>query len=287
MNTTSNRTEPYIVQKTDEGYRVCSALNPAQQFVVQDTGDDMTCTCPEFAANSGDPDWCCNHIKAVHQFMDGQNHRRPPDTGAAGEAQPAPTPPTPPPPKPKKPGPKGAASDASMVIKRSLSPDGRIDSLSVEFSVPVNQLTSEEIKQNAERAMKLQAEIMQGFASKPNGNGAAQSNGMPHRNSGNGRHPQTGRHGIGSGVNARLLNIDAMDTRRGRSLFINVFVENQMAKLFGDQSRLGEALAEAGYADRAEDIAEGVELNLPCRAVTKRNGKYLNIERLLPAGNGG
>jgi hypothetical protein len=112
--------------------------------------------------------------------------------------------------------------------------------------------------------MKLQAEIMHGFA-KPNGNGARRNGDDP------------------SAVVAQLLNIAAMDTKKGRSLFINVFVNNQVAKLFGEEAKLREALTAAGYSEQAAKVADGLTLNLPCRAVTKQNGKYLNVERLLPA----
>jgi len=266
-------TETFIVAKTDEGYRIFSPHAPASQYLVCDTGDDMTCTCPEFAANSGDPDWCCKHIKAVHQYLDGQNHRRPPDSGATGAVPANDAPPNDPPPK------KSASRNAesSMLIKRSLSPDGRIDSLSVEFTIPVGKISSDEIKEHAARAMRLQKEIMHGFV-KATGNGPVERNGA-HGGEARGAKP------------AQLLNIDAMETRKGHSLFINVFVEKEMAKLFGDEETLIAALASAGYPNWPEQLAEGTELNLPCRAITKRNGKYLNIERLLPAsariGNGG
>lgn len=270
------QTETLIVAKTDDGYRVCSPLNPATQFLVKDDGEDITCTCAAFQEHQHDPLWQCSHIKAVIGYQNGQNHpgqNHRSEGGPAGEAQ-APITPPPTQPKPKKPASRG--SDAEMRIKRSVSPDGHVDSLSVEFTVPVGQLTTEEIKQNADRALKLQGEITQGFL-KQNGNGAS------HRSNGNGVPPRAGRNGQSSGITARLLNIEAMDTRRGRSLYLNVLVQNQVAKLFGNEERLGEALNDAGYGDRAEEIAEGVELDLPCRAVTKRNGKYLNIERLLPA----
>jgi hypothetical protein len=262
------KTETFVVQQTEEGYRVFSPVTPAKQYTVTDDGEDITCTCPSFTENANIPNWRCNHIVAVIQFLSKQDSQS--DQGEAGAAQPNGTPPPKEPPAPKKPGPKSAGAEASMLIKRSLSPDGRIDSLSVEFSVPVGKATTEEIKQQAERAMKLQAEIMHGFA-KPNGNGARRNGDDP------------------SAVVAQLLNIAAMDTKKGRSLFINVFVNNQVAKLFGEEAKLREALTAAGYSEQAAKVADGLTLNLPCRAVTKQNGKYLNIERLLPApaANGG
>lgn len=248
--------ETFIVAKTEEGYRVYSPLAPANQWLVRDTGDDVACTCPDFQHHAGDPEWRCKHIIAV------QNHCHAQEAARDHAASAVPVPVSPKDPPPKKSGVRGAES--TMLIKRSLSPDGRIDSLSVEFSLPVGKISAEEIKQQAATALKLQSEIMQGFAK--DGNGAG------HRNS-----DSTGA------VSAQLLNVAAMDTRKGRSLFINVFVNNQVAKFFGDEMKLREALTAAGYPEPGASVAEGLSLNLPCRAVTKQNGKYLNIERLLPA----
>jgi hypothetical protein len=76
-----------------------------------------------------------------------------------------------------------------------------------------------------------------------------------------------------------------MDGRWGRRLFINVQVNGHTAKLFGTRKQLGEALTAAGYANLAANVAEGMQLNLPCRAITKptEDGRFLNIEKLFPA----
>jgi len=252
------QTETWIIAKTDDGFRVYSPLAPANQWLVSQSDAGITCTCPDYQHHANDPEWQCKHMIAVQNHLNGTNQ------GSGGDAAPAAEPSSnPAPPKePKKSG--GHSTEATMLIKRSLSPDGRIDSLSVEFSLPVGKITSDEIKQQAERALKLQGEIMQGFVK--NSPVAASRNGS-----------------VPGATAAQLLNIAAMDTRRGRSLFINVLVNNQVAKFFGGHKELAEALIGAGYPDKAAEIGEDVTLNLPCQAVTKRNGKYLNIERLLPA----
>ena len=61
-----------------------------------------------------------------------------------------------------------------MVIKRSVSPDGRIDSLSVEFSCPVGDTSRAEIQRKAEEIIKLQAQIAETFRT-ANGNGTTQT----------------------------------------------------------------------------------------------------------------
>src|SRR5438067_3051981 len=43
-----------------------------------------------------------------------------------------------------------------MLLKRSISPDGRIDSVSVEFSMPVSDVSNGEIKDKALKTLQLQ-----------------------------------------------------------------------------------------------------------------------------------
>src|SRR5207245_3922095 len=58
---------------------------------------------------------------------------------------------------------KGPNGSAQMLIKRSVSPDGRIDSVSVEFSMLVSDISNGEIKDKALRTLKLQKEIVGTF----------------------------------------------------------------------------------------------------------------------------
>ena len=50
-----------------------------------------------------------------------------------------------------------------MLIKRSVSPDGRIDSLSVEFDCPVEEQSLEETVGRARKILELQREIVGHF----------------------------------------------------------------------------------------------------------------------------
>src|SRR3974377_786154 len=52
---------------------------------------------------------------------------------------------------------------SQMLIKRSVSPDKRIDSLSVEFSTAIDWNAEEDIKQQAQRALTLENEIVKSF----------------------------------------------------------------------------------------------------------------------------
>src|SRR5207248_1906263 len=97
--------------------------------------------------------------------------------------------------------PTSNGSAAVMTLKRSVSPDGRIDSLSVELSCPIDQVASADIKARANSMLTLQREIASGFLKpngKPNSNGRAKSNGHNEQD---------------TAVTAKMLSINA--TRNG------------------------------------------------------------------------
>src|SRR5207253_3153844 len=72
----------------------------------------------------------------------------------------------------------GTGSAAMMTLKRSVSPDGRIDSLSVELSCPIDQVSAADIKTRAANMINLQREIAGGFlTSSGTANGNAKVNG--------------------------------------------------------------------------------------------------------------
>ncbi len=264
--------EFFIVAKCDEGFRVCSALDPARQYTVTGVPDDPQCTCPDFTHPDRPPEWQCRHIQAVLE-----QGRQAPHNGANGAPAPAPSrgsdgPPARTTKRAASNGKNGAnGSGAVMLLKRSVSPDGRIDSLSVEFSCPVGAVTASDIKAQAATILALQGEIAQGFL-KVNGNG---KNGAPPRNGND----------APNAVAAQLLAVASMNGRWGRRLFLNVLVNGQVLKFFGSEKQLAGALADAGYPDVGNVLADGLTLNLPCRVVTKpsADGKYTNIERVLPA----
>lgn len=275
----SAQTEQFVVVKTDDGFRVFSALAPGNQWKVQEQGDTATCTCPEYEHHaSEDPEWRCKHIQAVIRSLTQEviDHTANAPSHLSSEpdkqrTEPASTKRT-----------AGRTNiGAEMLIKRSVSPDGRIDSLSVEFAYPISKASDEEIQKHAEELMQLQAKITDTFR-KGTGNGAAPSS--PASNG--------GAHANGA-VPAQLLAVAGMNGKFGRRLFLTVQVNGQISKFFGNQKQLAEALAAAGFPQFAAHINEGVQLNLPCRVITRpsSDGKYLNIDQVLsafsPTRNGG
>lgn len=188
--------------------------------------------------------------------------------------------------RPPRPQTASASSNglSHLLIKRSVSPDGRIDSLSVEFALPVDKIPATEIPSQAQKVLELQSGIVNGFLNgKGNGNGKDQAH-PPDNGKGNGQNTVTESKANGA-MEARMLDISGMNGKWGRRLFINVLAADGRAmKLFGNKKLLAEQITAAGFPEKSDNLTEGVHLNLPCRVVTKpsEDGRYLNIEKVLP-----
>lgn len=278
--------ETLVIAPTEGGFRVYNPANITHLFMVSGIPESPKCNCPDFDANKSDPEWRCKHVLAVlNQALKHQDskvaspeatERKENDAKASEPAE-------------KKRSRSLRKGHSQMMIKRSISPDGRINSLSVNFLNPIDGVTDEEIKQQAEKAIKLQAEIVDQFFKRNASRGpeahpqerpanGANQNGSSQNGS---NRPASGGDGA---VPAQLLNIAGMDTRGGWKTFINVQVNGITTKLFGTKQELSKVITAAGFSNIAENISQGMMLSLPCRVVTKRSpdGKYLNIERVLP-----
>ncbi len=253
--------EPLVISRTDEGFRVYSPANATRSYVVSGSVQAPSCTCPDFQCHEGDLSWRCKHILAVLSQVGGPES----DTYASAERQAiqeesgtTADPPT-----------NGSAHQ--MVIKRSVSPDKRIDSLSVEFSCPVGTGASEDkIRSHAVDVLKLQDSIVKSFLC-TNGKGAPATTA-----------PQNGGNGA---IAARMLNIAGMNTKYGRRLFIAIESDGRSLKFFGSPKLLADAITSAGFPNMAGRIDEGIQLNLPCRIIIKPSpdGRYMDVERVFPA----
>lgn len=255
---------PLVIARTEVGFRVYAPSDPEHVFDVNGTPDAPTCTCPGFHSGQNNHTRPCAHIAAVlhhardvhasavatpsDDTMTEQRSRR-----ARTRTMPA------------------SSASTQMTLKRSVSPDGRIDALSVEFSCPVDADAPETIKAHAVDTLTLQSAIVTAFvqAQRPAAAATEASRAAPQP--------------VNGAVPARLVSIGGLDGKWGRRLFITIQVNGRMAKLFGSSKQLAAALASAGFANR--EIAEGVTLDLPCRAVTKpsADGRYLDVEQILPA----
>lgn len=246
-----------VISEVKDGFRVYSPEDPKTIYLVAGSPDTPTCTCPEFEDHDSDPDFRCRHILAV--FEEAQ-----PLIARAEKPQTRQKPS----PVPSQTAPQNGNGASQMLLKRSVSPDGRIDSLSVEFSCGVDKASGKDIKTRAVMALKLQDEIIATFL----------GNGRTKRSDGNGEAPMNGA------VPAELIDVGGMDTKWGRRLFISVQANGDRLRLFGSKKQLGDALVAAGRRDLSQDIREGLSLRVPCRVTTKPSpdGRYMNVERVLP-----
>ena len=264
-----NRNDPgdtWVIARTEEGFRVYAPADPTKSYIVGGGPDDPTCTCADFQGHEGGPGWRCKHILAVlNQFArDGESD--PYDAGERAAIQ-----------NETRAAEQSAPSgnDAQMLLKRSVSPDGRIDSLSVEFSCAVDGIPAGDIKARAIRTLELQAGIVQSFLASNGKENGRQPNGQPTQGPGAPNGAQS----------ALMLSVGGINTKWGRRLYIAIQANGQTLKFFGSRKNLADALVGAGYSQLAERIDEGKALNVPCRVVTKpsEDGRYINVEQVLPA----
>lgn len=163
-----------------------------------------------------------------------------------------------------------------MLLKRSLSPDGRIDSVSVEIELGIDGLSVQEIKTRGLKALQLEAEIAQGHLVSPSPLALPPTRANAQTKTQNGF-----AKGNGQAAYARLIDIGRT---RNNCYFINVEIGSKTAKLFGSRQQLVTQLAKAGQMLTPEAISDGLRLNFFCRAITEpsNDGRYLNVVELLP-----
>jgi hypothetical protein len=223
---------------------------------VSATPEGPTCTCPEFEDHRNDPEWKCQHMLAVLNLLNKSSEQ-----GAAQSKEAE---------LRKEADVDETLTGLKMEIKRSVSHDDKINSLSITLSYPVESDSPSEVKDNAERLIGVLTEITDRFKQE---NGKAPEQRSIQQNSGNGSVP------------AQMLSVGGMKgTWGGRRLFLNFDVNGQTLKLFGNRNELAKYISYAGFPDLSERIGEGTILNLPCRVVTKpsADGKFVNIERVYP-----
>ena len=249
--------ERLIISLNEAGnFRVYSPANPTRSYTVSGTPDGPKCTCPDFEEHKNDPEWKCQHMVAVLNLL---NKSSEPATSTEKEPQPT-----------KEENVDGRISGLHMEIKRSISLDGKINSLSIKALYPVESNSPDDIKEDTERLLGVVSEIVENFKGENEGSSAHRT---PQQNSGNGSVP------------AQMQSVGGMKgTWGGRRLFLNFDVNGQTLKLFGSRNELAKYISYAGFPDLSERIGEGTILNLPCRVVTKpsADGKYVNIERVYP-----
>lgn len=163
---------------------------------------------------------------------------------------------------------------AHMRIKRSLSPDGRINAISVYIDYPIGTLSISEIKAKAQKTLLLQSDIAWDYFTDGE---PAQALPLPAT--------QQNGNGKGKGTPAKLLDISSLPGKWGPRYFIKVDVGGKQAKLFGSPKQLVTHLAHIGMDLTPDAVSEGLRLNRSCLAVTElsSDGRYLNVVGIYPA----
>src|SRR6516162_2334058 len=63
--------ELFVISPTDtkNAWRVRSAHNPTQHYLVSGDGEGLRCDCPDYQTHSDDPEWSCKHMLAVENYQ--------------------------------------------------------------------------------------------------------------------------------------------------------------------------------------------------------------------------
>ncbi|GMW03103.1 MAG: hypothetical protein AMXMBFR84_42390 [Candidatus Hydrogenedentota bacterium] len=260
----------FVVIAVGDGFDVYKPENPDVVHRVTGNPESPECTCADYqwrGSKSGVP---CDHIKAVFRYVapaNGQRESQESESNRLGsQAEP------------------DTASNGSFEIdgapsllglKRSVSLDGRINSLSVEMTLPIQGLTPEMAQRNAAKALRLQEAVARQFLAQGDGHSA---NGDPGHETGNGNGTRP----------AYLRDIGGMQTRNGWRYIVNVEIDGQTYKLFGTRRQVSDQLRNAGHARFSDQVNKGTRLNVPCRAVleSSEDGRYVNVVELLPVQTG-
>jgi len=261
--------EFWVVSRVPEGFRVYQAGKPHDVYLVTGTAERPSCTCGVRALTTQGPADRCIHVQSVFGLNDPGNLS---DDETEVEVQ-------------SDCGggvhPDDGFAPTQLLLKRSVSPDGRINALSVEFSLACDLGNAQMVMDDAIFTLGLQAKIVERFLSS-------------HRPTGNGSRPPANGNGrgndhalpLGEPIPARLRDIDGMQTRMGWSYYINVEVGDQLVKLFGNRRKIQDYIGDAGYenAPQVRNIAKGTALDIPCRVILSRreNDKYLSVEEVMP-----
>jgi len=262
-NGQGNQPAPFVVIPHAHGYTVYAADAPSDAHQVSGSPDNPSCTCPDFRAHPPQLRYRCPHIHTVFR-----------DIGNGGTVMPVAPPDT----RQETAGsrvPVGVSDGIGMILKRSVSPDGRIDSLSVELTIPPEVLADRDIDEVAMAVLNRQDAIVTAFLDSRRPEPSIPST-----------QPSQSTNGP---VQAVLRDVGGMQTRWGWRYFINVETGGKMYKLFGTRKQLAEHLVAAGYAQYASQLNKGFHFNASCLAVLapSEDGKYTNVESLLPPSSAG
>ncbi len=278
--------QPLTVIRMETGYRVQSAQNSSKYYevTVDAQHDRILCTCPDFQKHKADVLWKCKHVLAAIEAFKQEQAAIESGTGNGANGNGTATAPI----QEAASAPKTTAlvparvatTQPHMLIKRSLSPDGRINSISIEIDFVLDGDTIGDIKTKAAQALKLQTEIITDFVATTEPKEPpvdTTTNPIPHN--GNGAALPV------APLPATMVSIGVMDGKWGPRFFVNVVIDGKTVKLFGTQKQIAEHIRAAGYSLPAQQVLDGTKLQIPCRVTTQpsSDGRYVNIQQVFPA----
>ncbi len=229
--------ETFVIAKLGDGFRVYAPDHPQQIYLVSGTPQSPRCTCSTFHTGSAENEPTCDHIEAVF------GQPEPPATPTLAAAS-----------HPRTPMvgtmlPTGEAVPVQMTLKRSVSPDGRIDSLSIELSCHVAHASEPDIQSRAERMLALQQVIATGFIQ-------------------NGNQPRMVHTPVptNGAIPAQLVSVGGMEGKWGRRLFLVVQAQDKLLKFFGSEKQLVTALGKLASPGSARSRCDDLETPADRRA---------------------
>lgn len=265
----------FKLTRTDRGYKVCCGTKTYQVTVEH---DGIVCDCNNFQKQQKDGGgYYCNHITAVLAHFEAEQNDITPTkattveqidgkVGLSSKPNGAAKIPLTFPPKQV----PASSNQTHMLIKRSLSIDGRIDSISVEVDFTLAD-EDEVVKTQALKSLKLQDSIIKEFM----GVSQAKEELL--------EPPQV----VTPSTIVPEDAVDAIMTKVGKAQNMSFYItvelpEAKTAKLFGNQKYLSHQIAQVGFSFPPEKIVEGIVLNIPCKVTTVINGKFINVDRVFP-----
>jgi hypothetical protein len=287
--------QPMVITKEETGFRVQSSSNAATSYLVAASRGILVCTCPDYERHEGEESYFCKHILAVKDFVLSQAtmEKQAQSNGNTKNKQEAES--ITHTPLQKAPNTNGTESPATrsstisqphMLIKRSLSPDTRIDCVSIEIDFNLADCSVSEIKAKAAQALKLQNEIAKEFLMSCESSDRHAEPSLPQAQV---LQPQVQVTPAAvqpfTPIPAKMLSIGVMQSQWGPRYFITLDINGKSVKLFGSQKQLAKQIAVAGYAVSVEQIQDGAQLNVPCKVTVKpsNDGRFLNVETVFPA----
>lgn len=256
--------------RTNKGFQVRSGT---RTYEVTVENESIVCNCSTFQKQQKDSGYYCSHITAALAEFETQEtsstateqvdnksvvSSRPNGAAKVPLAFPVKEAPVP-------------SKQTHILIKRSLSADARIDSISIEVDFSLVEENETVVKAQALKALKLQDSIIKEFI------------GLDQTKEDLPEPPQV----VSPTNSVPQEAVDAIMTKVGiaqnRSYYIILELpEGKTAKLFGNQKSLSNQIAVVGFSFPPEKIVEGIVLNIPCRVTTILNGKFINVDRVFP-----